>query len=106
MATPLPTALALELADAELVASFSSPAFLQQLARTGQLGDAAFLARLRALHARWSSDAALLCALRYPQALELLRLAVESAPFRAACSEDAFIAALHAAQYGHWATPA
>ncbi len=103
-ATPLPAPLALALADAELLQAFASPAFLQRLARDGSLADAAAVARLRALHARWAADPALLCALRFPHALELLRLAATSAAFRAACAEDAFIAALHAAQFGHWAT--
>ena len=98
----LPTAHALALADAELVQSLASPLVLQQLARSGQLADAAFVARLRALHAQWSASPELLCALKYPSALEFLRLAAESAAFRAACAEDAFVAALHADQFGHW----
>jgi len=88
-------------AEAEYVQSFANPGFVQALARRGELSDAAAPA-LRALLARWSAPERA-AALRYPLALEMLRLAAESAPFRAAAAGDAFTAAVRAAQYGHWA---
>ena len=95
------TAAALLVAEAEMVQSFSNPAYLQRLARSGQFSDVDFVARLVVLHGRWSrADRA--TALRYPMSLEMLRLASSSAAFRVACAEDAFVAALRAAQFGHW----
>lgn len=100
--TALDAASALHLADSEFVQSFSSPHFLRSLSRAGSFADASFLSRLRGLHARWTSSPELLATLRFPVALEFLRLASESAAFRAACAEDAFIASLNASLFGHW----
>jgi len=95
------TASNLLLAESEFVQSFAQPAFLQHLARSGQFSDPNFVARLVALHQRWSqADRA--AALRYPMCLEMLRLASSSSAFRDACADEAFSAALRAAQFGHW----
>ena len=100
-APPLAAADAALLAEAEFIQALAQPAFLQHLARTRALADAAFVARLGALHARWSAPGAA-AALHFPMALAFLAAAAGSAAFRAACADDAFIAALREAQFAHW----
>jgi hypothetical protein len=82
--------LATALMESEFINSLASPQQLFHLSNNGFLTPEQ-LARLEALHQAYASDPLKLATLRYPQALEHLRLLYSSARFREQLKNPGFI---------------
>jgi hypothetical protein len=82
--------LATALMESEFINSLASPQQLFHLSNNGFLTPEQ-LVRLEALHQAYASDPLKLATLRYPQALEHLRLLYSSARFREQLKNPGFI---------------